>query len=258
MINTNKNKKEKEKKKHNDKNDLVDNENSKKKKQVFFKDFLEEPVLKSIKLNYIYFITQLVSVFAITMANGTNFLWGVITFLLITFLGYCVHYISHHINFTELYDTYNNNNLFTKNKYVDYLIRLYCKSIDFHDITHHNSSINKNVENVVIEFIMNFFMQAGWFLVVMFVIKNMDYYVVILWGLFYPSFHLINYTYIKSQTHINHHANRMSNYGIDFWDLIFYTKYNDDYNEIENINHYSINLIILTGLIVLFMKKSIK
>jgi len=217
--------------------------------------YSNEPILKSLKLNYIYFITQIISVLAITIASETNFIWGIITIIQISFLGYFVHYLSHHVNFLELYDKYNNNNLITKNKYINYLLRLYCKSIDFHDITHHDSDINKTVDNVIIEFIMNFFMQAGWFLIVMFVIKNLNYYVVLLWGIFYPSFHLINYAYIRSQTHVNHHANKMSNYGIDFWDLIFYTKYNDDYEEIENINHYSINLIILTVFIVLFIKK---
>jgi len=224
---------------------------------VIDNSFLNEPIVKSIKLNYLYFITQILAVYIITMASETNFLWGLITIVYITFLGYVVHYISHHVNFTELYDKYNNYNLITKNKYIDHFIRLYCKSIDFHDITHHDSNINKSAKNVIIEFIMNFLMQAGCFLLVMCFFKNLNYYVVILWGIFYPSFHLINYAFIKSQTHINHHADKMSNYGIDVWDLIFYTKYNNDYDEIENINHYSINLIILTTLIVLFIKKDV-
>jgi len=222
--------------------------------QPIFEQIMNEPIVKSFKLNYIYLIVQFISVLAITIASDTDIIWGLITIVQISFLGYLVHYVSHNINFLETYEKYKDNIIITQNKYVDYLIRMYCKAIDFHDITHHDTEINKTPENVIIEFVMNFVTQAGWFLVVMFVIKNLNYYVVFSWGILYSSFHMINYSYIRSQTHMNHHADKFTNYGIDFWDIIFRTKYNNDYEEIENINHYSINIIILTTIMVFFIK----
>ena len=56
---------------------------------------------------------------------------------------------------------------------------------------------------------------------------------------------------------MKHHLDKTSNYGIDIWDILFGTKYNDDPNEIESINHYSINLIILTAFVVVLIKNNI-
>jgi hypothetical protein len=133
---------------------------------------------------------------------------------------------------------------------VHYFIKFICKCADFHDEIHHDTSINKKVHNIIFEFIFNFYTQAGAFLIVMYFVKKLNYYSVILWGLIYPTIHLINYDIIKCQVHMNHHLDKHTNYGIDIWDIMFNTKYQGDNTDIENINHYSINVVIISAILV--------
>ena len=64
---------------------------------------------------------------------------------------------------------------------------------------------------------------------------------------------MINYDIIKPISHKNHHLNVNTNYDILLWDTILNTKY--DYNDIiEDVNHCSYNIVILTILIVCFIK----
>ena len=219
-------------------------------------DILNDPLLKSVRLNYIFYITTTICLFLISYSNGSSFVWAIISMTFISFLGYLCHYISHSIYITDLYNEFHdnsNNNYLTRNRYADYFIRLICKMLDFHETTHHDSSINKSVENISIEFVMNFYVQSGAFLMFMYFIKNLSYDVVLLWGLLYPTVHLINYDIIKCKTHMQHHVDKKTNYGIDIWDILFNTKYDGDNNDIENINHYSINMVILTAMLIFFI-----
>lgn len=159
---------------------------------------------------------------------------------------------------SDVYKNMNNGNYVTNNKIVHYFLKFMCKCADFHDEIHHDTSINKQTHNIIYEFIFNFYTQAGAFLIFMYFIKNMSYYSVILWGLMYPTIHLINYDIIKCKVHQKHHWDKHTNYGIDVWDILFNTKYEGDNSDIEDINHYSINVIIITAIIVLFLNSKWK
>ena len=161
-------------------------------------------------------------------------------------LGYFSHYLSHKIDYTKFYSECDN--IFTRNKYSDFILKIYAKFLDFHQITHHDSSINKNIINILYEFIVNLLFQG--FAIVIFV-KLIDIRVFILWAIAYATIHNINYILIPSTTHRDHHADFNTNYGYDIVDILLNTKY--DSNDVENINHYSINYLIITYLIIHFM-----
>ena len=74
----------------------------------------------------------------------------------------------------------------------------------------------------------------------------MDWRMFMLWGLFYASFHIINYTFVEPTVHSDHHLNIYSNYGIDIFDILIGTKHN--WSDIEDYNHYSINMVLITVL----------
>jgi len=71
-------------------------------------------------------------------------------------------------------------------------------------------------------------------------------------ALMYATTHNINYVYLKPSVHRDHHIDNSTNFGIDIADILFDTKYNLD--DIETHNHVSINLIIITLIIVYFCK----
>lgn len=215
----------------------------------------DDPLILSIKTNYIFYISILICIIIISIKTGIQIVWGLITIVFISFMGYVVHFISHSFRVEELYDQLNNHNYLTRNSYFDYFIRIWCKSVDFHDIIHHDSKINKTFKNVAIEFMLNFYTQAGAFLLFALFVKNLSTPVILLWGFMYPTVHLINYEFKQSKTHVLHHKNSKTNYGIDIWDILFNTKYNGDNTEIENINHYSINVVIITFLIIIISNK---
>ena len=80
---------------------------------------------------------------------------------------------------------------------------------------------------------------------------NVNIYILLLWSLVYSTFHNINYNIIDNTLiHNEHHKNIFTNFGIDIVDLIFNSKYDD--RNIENINHYSINLVIITALLLYY------
>jgi hypothetical protein len=111
------------------------------------------------------------------------------------------------------------------------------------------------------EFIQNFLIEGG-FLILLAHCYNfsidigsfkfkLNKSVLLLWGLLYATVHNINYIILGCDQHTKHHIDPKTNYGIDTLDILFDTKY--DINNIENLNHGSINVIIIT-LIILYFK----
>lgn len=219
-------------------------------------EYKEDPLLKSIKLNYVFYSILLVCLFIISYYTNSSFLWCVITFMYVSFSGYFTHYLSHTINLTEMYKGYlltKSDNYLSKIPGMDRYLFFLCEIFDFHRETHHDTSINKKFNNKVYEFIMNFITQSGLLLLFILFTKYLNYYVCFLWGFFYATVHIINYDILKPESHKNHHINVKTNYDILFWDTILNTKYN--YNDIiEDVNHCSYNIVILTILIVCFIK----
>ena len=217
----------------------------------------EDPLLKSIKLNYVFYSLLIVCLFIISYYSNSSFLWCIITFMYVSFNGYFVHYLSHKINLGELYkgDEKSSNiyNYISSIPGMDSIIVFVCKMFDFHSEIHHDTSINKKMDYRMYEFIMNFITQSGLLLLFILFTKYLNYYVCFLWGIFYATVHMINYDIIKPQSHKNHHLNVKKNYDILLWDTVMNTKY--DYNDIiEDVNHCSYNIVILTILIVCFIK----
>lgn len=219
----------------------------------------EDPIIQSVKLNYQFYLILFICIILISHYSDTNIIWALITIVFISAAGYASHYISHRINALELFEKLDNDNYLTKNEYVKTGMRIFCKMIDFHDQTHHDTSINKSWENIAIEFAMNFYVQAGAFIFIIYIARQLNLYVITLWGLMYATIHNINYDITPSATHILHHVDKTTNYGIDIWDIIFNTKYAGDnsIDKLENINHYAINTAFITAVILLLLNLKI-
>jgi len=214
----------------------------------------EDPIIQSIYLNYFFYLSLLACVLSIAHYSQSSFFWAVVTVIFISVAGYISHFVSHHINAGELFQKYEH--VLPNIPYLRSFLQYFCKLIDFHDIIHHDTSINKELPNVATEFALNFYVQAGAFIIVFYIIQQMNLYVIALWGFMYATIHNINYVLFPSDTHILHHVDKTTNYGIDIWDIIFNTKFDGDMSmdKLENINHYAINTIILTGIMLVAMK----
>lgn len=214
----------------------------------------EDPITQSMYMNYIFYLSLLICVLLIAHYSKSSFFWAIVTIIFISAAGYFSHFISHHVNAGELFQKYEH--LIPEIPYLRLFVQYFCKLIDFHDEIHHDTSINKEFSNVATEFALNFYVQAGAFMVVFYIIQQMNLYVIALWGFMYATIHNINYVLFPSNTHILHHVDKTTNYGIDIWDIIFNTKFDGDMslNKLENINHYAINTIILTAIILVVMK----
>ena len=215
----------------------------------------EDPLLKSIKLNYIFYTTCIISLYIISIYSNRNFLFTCFTFLIASIYGYASHFTSHSIHTEELY--LKQDNYFTRNNYLRQIILYFCKILDFHDKTHHDSNINKTPINLFYEFLLNLLTQGGLMMLVVYFAKQMNGYIFLMWGLLYCTIHIINYNLMNPEVHVKHHKNKFTNYGIDVWDIILGTKYEDNLHDIELINHYSINVVIVTFIIIMLIKYKI-
>ena len=205
---------------------------------------------KSIKLNWLFYITVFVCCIALSAHTGTSFLNHILTLILVSTIGYFVHYTSHKISFTTLYK--GNKNYITENKILNTCVTEVCRFLDFHDETHHNTEINKTWYNILFEFVNNVVMQGGLLVALIYFGKQLSISSIILWSFFYATVHNINYLFVKPQTHKNHHTDKHTSYGLDIYDVLFNTKY--DPEELEIYNHASVNLFLITVIIIYFIK----
>jgi len=178
--------------------------------------------------------------------STTSYIILVYSFIFILIFGHFIHRVSHNINFTEIYNKHKKH---STHNYIDYGISKLCEFFDFHRVIHHDTSINKKFSNIAYEFINNFMIQGGLIVLFVWFYNNyIDNRVVLLWALMYSTVHNINYLFIKPTVHRDHHLHDDTNYGIDIADIIFDTKWN--INDIEDHNHYSINIILITICII--------
>ena len=204
-------------------------------------------LLESVWHNYVFYSTAIVCSVALALFSNTSPLLAVGSMVYVSFLGYVAHAFAHNYNYTEVLEQCDSRLL--DNVTVYRLAHTFCKAMDFHEVIHHDTDINQRVVNVLGEFVLNFFNQGGLHILVILFCRYVNIYVVLLWALAYCTVHNINYDYLKPKAHRFHHIDKHTNYGIDFWDILCGTKHPDD--EIEDINHYSINLVVLTAMIVL-------
>ena len=220
----------------------------------------------NVKLNKRFWFTFIIGVFILSFKYGTqktlksNIIMGFFSVFLAMFVGYFIHMLSHHISFVELY-----NDSLNQSKYIPKSVHKINKSFlkytfDFHDLIHHDSSINKSHTNILIEGIQNLIFEGG--LIILFylyfkiklVLNNETYsinpYVVLFWMILYTSVHLINYRLVHPNSHIAHHMDYYKNLSLtDLFDLIFGSKY--DENEIQDLDHFTINAVFsVLGIII--------
>lgn len=226
---------------------------------------LEEKQLKPInalklnlQTNYIYYLSIIICISVLYYLDCKEInlyfllkcVLGILTFCIAGLIGYIIHIISHNLIITDyLNDT---NNIFKEIPIINKIVYFIAYILDFHDKIHHNTAVNKEHNNLIIEFIMNFLTQGITFYFLIRLFKYLDEKISILWGLVYCTFHLINYNLKPPQSHSNHHINQFKNYGIDIFDIIFGTK--SHLNDIENYNHFSINLILITSIMIIIKK----
>jgi hypothetical protein len=191
--------------------------------------------------------------FSLNGRNVTNSNHNIFENLMIGFLsiffamiaGHYTHVISHRYNYTQIYVNIcqSNNKIFRLlPKCIHYIILKLLWFSDFHDIIHHDSNINHTFLNLLIEFCLNIYSQSiGWILFFKCIgFTKLNNAIILSWGLFYATTHIINYNIIHPDTHVQHHLNKYINYSYDFINIILGIKQDD---EIENMNHASINVI---------------
>ena len=210
-------------------------------------------IIKYLKENYILIGVLLSSLYILRKPDKYN----LITFFIVVVFGYLIHLAGHLIRMKKLakkimkplkkYIRRKEYKKSIKNK-INYLADLF----EFHHNTHHDDKESNTPINQLYEFILNILTQGLIPLFAMYILReflnliNLELFV--LWGLVYATVHLINFKFIKSASHEEHHKNYIKNIQDDFLlvDTLFDSKY-DDY--LENVNHYSVNIILTTCLL---------
>jgi Fatty acid hydroxylase superfamily len=120
-----------------------------------------------------------------------------------------------------------------------------------HDPANRDSSIVFLIEALIDFFVIGGFLliPLGHFAEELLGFKMFNYYIILMWSLFYLTYHLLNYHFTKPDAHKEHHiSNGSSNYGPEWMDIFFDTK--TDGSLFEDLNSGIINLVIITGLIL--------
>ena len=217
---------------------------------------LSESFLK----NWMYLMSHVVCIVAMSVYNGvsrmstiTSIFNGITTIIVAISSGWGVHYISHHLDALKLYRTsYTHKYLKRKYKSLDKIIKRTCKVIDFHDKDHHNTDINKRPINVVTEFIQNIFTISVLFLIVNNVCNlNFNNLIILAYGIIYAVMHNVLYVNNISVTHVQHHEDKFTNYGLDFIDIAMGTKYD------ETLEEYNDQIYLVIGVYALLFVSSV-
>ena len=191
-------------------------------------------------------------ILGLSYVSDTAFVKLLATFIAISCIGYISHVGSHMDFAKDMMDNLKQNigyGQINNYKWISWICNKSIDFYDFHDTVHHDVNVNKKWYNILTEFIGNFWFQAGTTLALKFILHYMDTSMIVIWGLSYATVHNINYVLFPSHVHMKHHSNKHTNYGMDIWDIIFNTKYEEDLTDIEDINHYIINFFICTIII---------
>ena len=189
-----------------------------------------------------------------------NFISVVGTYTFTAFLQYIIHVLSHRYNFQDLYNSFSNiTGLKNFKRIYKTIQRTFIYLCEIHRKIHHKSNINKKKLNILTEFYINFFSSGGSLLLINLFINlkvslfnfvfRLDNTALLLFALCYSTSHLINYHVLDSIEHKQHHSNTKFNYGPEFFDILFDSKFDDN---VVNENHITINLLLFTIIIYLF------
>jgi len=214
------------------------------------KDLLDGAFKESIIKNKWFYLALFICFFIFRHygATSSSHIALAFSFIFILAMGHITHRLSHNLHFLDIYNRHKKGNI---NGHVDAILTKVFNLLDFHRITHHDTSINKEPANICYEFLNNFLTQGGGLILfVWFYNRFIDTRIVLMWALMYATAHNINYLFIKPTVHRDHHLHEDTNFGLDIADIIFDTKH--DLNDVEDHNHISINLILITLVIVYF------
>lgn len=199
-------------------------------------------LLRYLKVNYIFYFGILTILFLFSIKN-LDFSSNFFSLIIIMTIGYLIHLFAHKYNFEQLLHNFVNNHFCYKNEMFKNYAKKLGKLIDFHSTVHHDPDENKKIKNLFFEFLHNFIFQGFVPFLFLIISRKLNPKIFIIWGLFYASMHIINYSIVKPESHKQHHElDEKTNYGLEIMDIIFNSKYDD---EIENHNHGIINMIIL-------------
>ena len=175
-------------------------------------------IKESIFLNYKTLLGLLIS--CIILCHK-NILYGIFLYVFCTHLTYIVHISAH----TE------------QCKYLNQIHEYHHNHTDnFAHYTQIFLELTTGISPIVLIYL---FTQK------MFLIESFEPYVIFMFSYFYSSIHNINYSiHHVNKIHENHHSNWNINFGPDILDVIYGTK--EDYENLENTDHYLGNLIIST------------
>jgi hypothetical protein len=218
----------------------------------------KETYLKCINKHYPIYIVLFICLYILSERTGFSFILCILTFIVISYIGYVSHYTSHCICYTKLFlgnTGYHNliKSTFIKkvqktikgNKYLYMTMTGICKVLDFHRDVHHNSEINGTTMNIINECLNNALFQGLGFMFFIWLGNLLNKKIILFWILLYVSVHNINYNIKKSFTHMEHHTDVYKNmsFGFDLWDIILGTGVYTEYRADIIINIIAITLI---------------
>ena len=210
-------------------------------------------LLISLNTNIKTYIVLLLCIGLISYKNNKSIIVGMITFVWTIWVGYWAHFLAHNKTFLDYFA--DENNIFSFNPFIHECNK---KFFHFHDKVHHDSKVNKNLENIIIEIIQNLIFQGIGLLCILFIKERLLFPVgtrsiickpiILFWATYYATVHIINFNIVESEIHAQHHQNKYTNYDFDIFDIIHSSKTAPIIR--EQLDHTMINAIILTFIIV--------
>lgn len=131
-----------------------------------------------------------------------------------------------------------------------FLHNKFCPFYYLHKYHHENNGLF----SLVIEILLELFV----FVILFFILPTNLYneWVILFCGFIYTSVHNINYGLVHvNNVHALHHKNMDTNYGPDYYDVLFKTKHSLE-TEVENTSHYIPNIIVSFIIVYLFQQVS--
>ena len=217
-------------------------------------------VIHWARINLSFLLTYFVAAAALSLSFGrfgsavANLLSGLATAVVAPYVGFLIHMLAHKVDYGRtIYDRFESDT----NPVLRTALYWLSWYLDFHDDVHHCPERSKRWYNLLFEAVQNFQFQALFLLCVNTAIaRPLNNHVIVMWGLFYVSIHLVNFSVYKHKTHELHHMNRFTNYEPYIFDILHGTTFNDD-DVMESWNTAAINVVAMSALVVLVKKKTL-
>lgn len=202
-------------------------------------------------ISYVLACASLSIMYGASKNTATNLITGCVTMLIVPFVGYLTHMLSHQIMYEQI--VYNNVDFERLPACIRIVLYLLVLIFDFHHNIHHDQKESSKTIYIVIEAIQNVFFQAGIVMLVnMYIFNNvLNNSIVMLWGMVYVSMHLINFTFYDERNHKIHHEDSNVNYEPFIFDIIFGTIPKKEIR-IESFWHVSFNIVLCTLAIIAY------